>query len=137
MFVAILLFVMTPLGFLYRLTDHAGWFFWIGVGTGIFQLAAMYGAAYATIQELAPARIRATAVAMFILAVNVIGLGVSVTVGGFMIDAFAAAGRPKPITDMMLVMQAASIVSIPCFLFAALRFRKDREALSDYEAART
>ncbi|WP_293679484.1 MFS transporter [uncultured Phenylobacterium sp.] len=137
MFVALLLLILTPFGFLYRLTDHPGLIFWLGVGTGIFQLAAMYGAAYATISELAPPRIRATAVAMFILSVNVIGLGISVTVGGFMIDAFAAAGRPKPITDMMLVMQAASAVAIPCFLFAALRFTKDRQALAAYEAARS
>jgi MFS family permease len=136
MFVAILLLVLTPFGFLYRLTDHDGLIFWLGIGTGIFQLSAMYGAAYATIQELAPARMRATAVAMFILSVNVIGLGISVTVGGFMIDAFAAAGRPKPITDMMLIMTAAGALAIPCFLFAALRFQKDRAALAAYEAAR-
>jgi MFS family permease len=134
MFVALLLVVLTPVGFLYRLTDHAGPIFWLGVGTGIFQLAAMYGAAYATIQELSPVRIRATAVAAFILAVNVIGLGVSVTVGGFMVDAFAAAGRVRPITDMMLVMTAASSIAIPCFFLAALRFQKDRRALADYEA---
>ena len=136
MFVAVLLVLLTPLAFLYRLTDTDGLIFWIGVGAGIFQLAAMYGAAYATIQELAPARVGATAVAMFIMAVNVIGLGVSVTAGGFMVDAFAAAGREKPITDMMLLLQAVSAaVAIPCFLFAALRFRKDRQALADYEAA--
>lgn len=134
MFVALLLLVMTPLGFLYRLTDHAGWLFWIGVGSGIFQLAAMYGAAYATIQELTPARIRGTAVAIFILGVNVVGLGVSVTVGGFMVDAFARAGHARPITDMMLVMTVASAIAIPCFLLAALRFRKDRDALAAYEA---
>jgi MFS family permease len=133
MFVALLLIILTPVAFLYRLTDHAGWIFWLGVGAGIFQLAAMYGAAYATIQELSPVKIRATAVAAFIMAVNVIGLGVSVTVGGFMVDAFAAAGRAKPITDMMLVMTAASAVAIPCFLIAALRFQKDRQALAAYE----
>jgi MFS transporter, Spinster family, sphingosine-1-phosphate transporter len=136
MFVVLVLVLLTPVQFLYRLTDDAGLIFWLGVGTGIFQLAAMYGAAYATIQELSPARIRATAVAMFIMAVNVIGLGVSVTVGGFMVDAFAAAGRARPITDMMLVMTAASCIAIPCFLLAALRFRKDREALAAYEAGR-
>jgi MFS family permease len=136
MFVALMLLVLTPFGFLYRLTDHAGLLFWLGVGTGIFQLAAMYGAAYATIQELAPARIRASAVAMFILAVNVIGLGVSITAGGFMVDAFAAAGRVRPITDMMLVMTAVSAVAIPCFFVAALRFGKDRQALADYEAGK-
>lgn len=136
MFVAILLILLTPVGFLYRLSDGSGLIFWLGIGTGIFQLAAMYGAAYATIQELSPVRIRATAVAAFILVINVIGLGVSVTVGGFMVDAFAAAGRPRPITDMMLVMTAVSAIAIPAFLIAALRFQKDRQALIAYEASR-
>ena len=137
MFVAILLVLLTPLGVLYRLSDGTGLIFWLGIGTGIFQLAAMYGAAYATIQELSPTRIRATAVAAFILGVNVIGLGVSVTAGGFMVDAFAAAGRARPITDMMLVMTAASCVAIPAFFIAALRFQKDRAALVAYEASRS
>jgi hypothetical protein len=38
---------------------------------------------------------------------------------------------------MMLVMTAASCIAIPCFLFAALRFQKDRQALADYEASKT
>jgi len=103
---------------------------------GIFQLAAMYGAAFSTIQELVPERMRATAVALFIMMVNVIGLGVSVTVGGFMIDAFAKAGHARPITDMMLIMTAAGATAIPCFFIAALRFAKDREGLARFEAAR-
>jgi MFS family permease len=136
MFVAIMLLIFTPIGFLYRLTDHAGWMFWLGVGSGVFQLAAMYGAAYATIQELVPARMRATAVALFILSVNVIGLGISVTLGGYMVDWFSGMGRPRPITDMMLVMTAASAVAIPCFYIAAIRFGRDRDALAAHEAAR-
>jgi MFS family permease len=136
MMVALLLLVLTPVGFLYRLTDHDGWIFWLGIGTGIFQLSAMYGAAFSTIQELVPTRIRATAVAMFILLVNVVGLGVSVTVGGYLIDAFADAGRAKPITDMMLIMTAAGALAIPCFFIAALRFSKDRAQLAVFEAAR-
>jgi len=61
-------------------------------------------------------------VALFIMGVNVVGLGVSTTVGGFMIDAFAAAGRDRPITDMMLVMTAASLLAVPAFYVAARRF---------------
>ena len=134
MMVALMLLVLTPIGILYRLTDHAGLTFWLGNGAGVFQLAAMYGAAFATIQELTPVRIRATAVAMFILMLNVIGLGISVTVGGFMVDAFAKAGHARPITDMMLVMTIASSLAIPCFFVAARRFAKDRNRLTAYEA---
>jgi MFS family permease len=134
MFVAVLLIVTTPFGLLYRLTDHAGWMFWIGVGSGIFQLGAMYGSAFSTIQELVPERMRATAIAIFIMMLNVVGLGLSVTIGGFMIDAFTKAAHARPITDMMLVMTAASAIAIPAFLIAAFRFSKDRDALNAFEA---
>ena len=133
MLIVVILILLAPLNFLYRLTDHDGLVFWLGIGSGIFQLAAMYGGAYSTIQELAPARVRASAVALFILGVNVLGLGVSTTVGGFMVDAFAAAGRARPITDMMLVMTAASLIAVPAFYIAARRFSGDRDALRRYE----
>ena len=129
MFIMFILLACAPINFAYRMTDHAGFVFWLGIGTGIFQLAAMYGGAYATVQELVPQRIRATAVAMFILGVNVIGIGTATTIGGFMVDAFAKAGHPRPISDMMLIMTAASMIAIPAFFIAARRFSADRAAL--------
>ena len=129
MFIMLVLLVCAPINFLYRMTDHAGLMFWLGIGTGIFQLAAMYGGAYATVQELVPQRIRATAVAMFILGVNVVGIGTATTIGGFMVDAFAKAGHPRPISDMMLIMTGVSMLAIPAFFIAARRFGTDREAL--------
>jgi len=94
----------------------------------------MYGSAFSTIQELVPERMRATAIAIFIMMLNVVGLGLSVTIGGFMIDAFTKAAHARPITDMMLVMTAASAIAIPAFLIAAFRFSKDRDALNAFEA---
>ena len=135
MLIALIVLILSPVMFLYRLTDHAGWMFWLGIGSGIFQLSAMYGGAFSTMQELAPSKVRATAVAMFIMGVNVLGIGISGTIGGFMVDAFAAAGRARPITDMMLVMTAASMIAIPAFFIAAMRFSGDREALRRHEAA--
>jgi MFS family permease len=135
MLTVVLLVAFAPIQFLYRLTDDDGWIFWLGIGTAIFQLAVMYGGALSTIQELAPVRVRATAVAVFILCINVLGIGLATTAGGFMVDAFAAAGRERPITDMMLVMTTVSLLSIPAFYVASLRFSADREALRLQELA--
>jgi Tfp pilus assembly protein PilN len=136
MMVAVMLMVLTPVGVLYRFTDHEGWVFWLGVGARLFQGAAMYGAAFSTIQELVPTRIRATTVAMFILMVNVFGIGISSTIGGYAIDLFAAAGDPRPITHALLILTVASGAAIPCFFYAARRFAKDRQDLAVFEAAR-
>jgi hypothetical protein len=63
------------------------------------------------------------------MAVNVIGLGVSVTIGGILIDWFAAMGRARPITDMMIVLNVVSLLAIPCLWIAARNYAKDRARL--------
>lgn len=125
-----LFLLLSPIGFFYRLVDGENAVFWVGIAAGIFQLGSLYGPVVGTVQELTPERIRATAVALFIMAVNVIGLGISVTAAGYLIDWFTAMGRPKPITDMMLVLQAVSLLAIPSFWIAARNYKKDRERLA-------
>ena len=68
--------------------------------------------------------------AEFVMAVNVIGLGISVTVGGYLIDWFEALGRPRPITDMMIVLNVVSLLAIPCLWIAARSYAKDRARLA-------
>jgi MFS family permease len=121
--------VLSPIGFFYRLVDGENWIFWLGIAAGIFQLGTLYGPVLGTVQELTPTRIRATAVAMFIMAVNVIGLGISVTAAGYLIDWFADMGRERPITDMMIVLNAVSLLAIPSLFIAARSYKRDRERL--------
>lgn len=125
-----LFLVLSPIGFLYRLGEGDTPTFWIGIAAGIFQLGTLYGPVVGTVQELTPDRVRATAVAMFVMAVNVIGLGVSVTVGGYLIDWFEAMGRPRPITDMMIILNVVSLLAIPCFWIAARNYAKDRARMA-------
>jgi len=125
-----LFLLLSPIGFFYRLVDGESAVFWLGIAAGIFQLGTLYGPVVGTVQELTPERVRATAVALFIMSVNVIGLGISVTAAGYLIDWFAAMGRPRPITDMMLVLQAVSLLAIPSLFIAARNYKKDRERMA-------
>lgn len=122
--------VLSPIGFFYRLVDGENLIFWNGIAAGIFQLGTLYGPVLGTVQELMPERVRATAVAMFVMAVNVIGLGISVTVGGILIDTFTAMGRERPITDMMIVLNVVSLLAIPCLWIAASNYKKDRARIA-------
>jgi MFS family permease len=134
MMLAAMLAILTPVGVLYRLTDHAGWMFWLGIGCRIFQGAAIYGAAYSTLQELVPPRIRATTVAVFILLVNIVGVGVSTTVGGYLIDALKQAGDARPIGHVQALLTLVSGLAIPCFYLAGRWLARDRAALAVFEA---
>ena len=131
---ALMLLILTPIGVFYRLTDHAGVAFWIGICGRLFQLGVIFGASFSTLQELVPARIRATTFAVFILSINVFGLGASSTLGGYLIDALAKAGDPRPIGHVLAILTLASGLAIPCYYLAGRRLARDREALAEFEA---
>lgn len=122
-----------PIGIAYRLVDPASLWFYAGVFFGYFQLGCFYGPAFSTVQELVPPQIRATIVAFSILAYNVIGLGVGVTVGGYVIDFLIEENVANPYTLTLFVFTLISLLSIPLFYVAGRRFQGDRARL--YAAA--
>ncbi|MDJ0847590.1 MAG: MFS transporter [Myxococcota bacterium] len=121
--------VLTPIGFAYRLAEGGSLLFWVGVAFAYFQLGTFYGPTFATVQELVPPRIRASVVAFYILMLNLVGLGIGITGGGYLIDGLAARGVAEPYTKTLLVFTALSAAAIPCFWIAGRRFFHDRERL--------
>jgi len=114
----------------------------IGVGVslliifaGFFGLGAFYGPTFSTVQELVPPQIRATVVAFYILMLNLIGLGVGITAGGWLIDHLTARGVSQPYSWTLLVFTVLSFSATPLFYLAGRRFRGDRERLFTATAA--
>jgi len=130
MFLFWVMLVLAPVNVAYRLVDGDSIWFWIGVFLGFFQLGCFYGPTFSTVQELVPARIRATVVAFYILSLNFIGLGVGVTLGGFTVDAMLARGVAEPYTWTLLTFTLLSLLAIPLFFMAGKRFQRDREHLA-------
>jgi len=127
--------VLAPFNILYRVVPGDSPFFWIGVFSGYFGLGAFYGPTFSTVQELVPPRIRATVVAFYILVLNLIGLGVGITAGGWLIDYLQASGSKEPYSITLLAFTVISMSSTPLFLLAGRRFRRDRERLAEAAAA--
>jgi MFS family permease len=121
---------LAPVGIAYRLVPPDSVWFWIGIFTGFFQLGAFYGPTFSTVQELVPPQIRATVVAFYILMLNLVGLGIGVTLAGVAIDAMAARGVAEPYTWTLLVFTLLASLAIPLFFLAGRRFVADRERLS-------
>lgn len=126
MFLFWIMLAMLPLAVVYRLSPGDSPWFWIGIAAGYFQLGCFYGPTFSTVQELAPARARASVVAFYILLLNLIGLGIGVTAAGFTVDWMRAAGWETPYTWTLLAFTVASASAIPLFLLAGLRFKQDR-----------
>jgi MFS family permease len=120
---------LAPIGIAYRLVPPDSVWFWIGIFTGFFQLGAFFGPTFATVQELVPPQIRGTVVAFYILMLNLVGLGIGVTVAGVAIDAMAARGVAQPYTWTLVAFTLLASLAIPLFFFAGRRFAADRERL--------
>jgi len=136
MFLFWIMLFMAPLNLVYRLVPADSLWFWIGVFAGYFQLGAFYGPTFATVQELVPPRIRATVVALYILLLNLVGLGVGITLGGVCIDLMQQTGVAQPYTWTLVTFTLLSCTAIPLFWFAGRRFQADRDRLYAAEGAR-
>ncbi|HEU4431327.1 MAG TPA: MFS transporter, partial [Myxococcota bacterium] len=129
--------LLSPLGFVYRLVPGESPWFWIGLFSGYVQLGAIYGPTFSTVQELVPPQIRATVVAFFILVLNLVGLGIGITLGGFVLDAMIARDVHEPYTKTLVAFTALSTTALPLFWLAGKRFVADRDRLYGQLAATT
>jgi MFS family permease len=119
MFMVWLLLALLPINLTYRLVDPDTPVFWACMVVAFFQLGAFYGPTFSAVQELCPPQVRATVVAFYIMALNVVGLGVGITGSGIMVDALIAAGTPQPYSWTLFAFTALSALAIPCYFAAA------------------
>lgn len=129
MFLFWIMLLLVPINLAYRIVDPASSWFWIGIFMGYFQLGCFYGPTFSTVQELVPPQIRATVVAFYILTLNLIGLGIGITAGGYLIDYLISIDVAQPYTWTLVVFTVLSAFSIPLFYLAGRRFSTDRARL--------
>ena len=121
--------LLSPFAIAYRIVPAEHILFDLGIFLGFLQLGLFYGPTFSTVQELVPARIRATVVAFYILTLNLIGLGIGITGGGIMADYLIAQGSTEPYSITLLGFTFLSMLAIPLMYIAGKRFHSDRARL--------
>ena len=129
MFIFWIMLVLAPFNVALRVVEPSSPFFWLGVFFIYFQLGCFYGPTFATVQELAPPRIRGTVVAFCILMLQLFGAAAGAVIAGFVIETLQDAGTPNPYTRTLLGFTFVSMASIPLFFYGGHRFQRDRAAL--------
>ena len=135
MFLFWIMLVLAPFNVALRIVEPDSPLFWLGVFFIYFQLGCFYGPVFATVQELAPPRIRGTVVAFAILMLQLFGAAAGAVVAGFAIELLMGAGVPNPYTRTLLGFTFVSMASIPLFFYGGRRFQRDRAALFERESA--
>lgn len=129
MFLFWLALLTLPVGIFYRFVEPGSVIFWTGIIIGYFQLGCFFGPTFSTVQELVPENIKATVVSFYILSLNLIGLTIGSLGGGFCADLLRSYGYSEPYTIMLVIFSIISIVSIPCYYLAGIKYKEDKLTL--------
>ncbi|MCZ6888097.1 MAG: MFS transporter [Gammaproteobacteria bacterium] len=129
MFLFFIMLLLAPINLAYRIVPGDSIWFWIGIFVAFFQLGSFYGPTFSTVQELVPPTVRATIVAFYLLALNLVGVGIGITFAGIAVDWLIDAGVEEPYTVVLIGFTVISFSCIPLFFFAGRRYDRDRERL--------
>lgn len=121
MFLACAYLVVIPVGLAYRLVAPDTVLFYTLAFIGSASFMVIYGAAFATVQELVPVNLRGASVALLILFNTLIGHAGGAALVGYLADLFAARGMLEPITWAILVASLPGLATVPLFYAAARR----------------
>ena len=85
-FLVISYLLLTPLTISYRFISPDTNFFYLTLFFVSFNVTFFYGPVFASVQELTPVKVRSTMVAVWILGVNIIGMGVGSFFTGYLLS---------------------------------------------------
>ena len=84
-----------------------------------------------TMEIFVPDNIKATVVSFYILTLNLIGLTIGSLGGGLCADLLRSSGYAEPYTIMLVIFSIISVVSIPCYFLAGVKYKEDKIILEE------
>ncbi|MBT5216991.1 MAG: MFS transporter [Gammaproteobacteria bacterium] len=123
MFLFWCLLILTPFILFFRLTDDTGTIFFSLLFLGFFQWGCLYGPIKSSILELSPEKNKALVFAYYLFLTNLIGIGLSTTTAGIMIDFLIANNIEKPYSITLLTFQLLSAICLPAFYIAGKNYK--------------
>ena len=123
-FLTISYLILTPLTISYRFVEPDTFIFYFTLFFISLNVTFFYGPVFASVQALTPVKIRSTMVAIFILGVNIIGMGVGSFVTGYLVD-YVFNNSSAPYTYSLITIGATGIISIICFYISGYSYKKD------------
>ena len=118
--------ILTPLTISYRFIEPSGLFFYFTLFFISVNVTFWVGPIFAAMQTLTPYKVRSTMLAVFILGVNIIGMGLGSFVTGYLAD-YVFNNTASPYTWSLVAVGATGTVSILCFYIASFNYKKDAE----------
>jgi MFS family permease len=118
--------ILTPLTISYRFISPDSYFFFFTLFFVSFNVTFFYGPVFAAVQELTPVKVRSTMVAIFILGVNIIGMGVGSFFTGYLVD-YVFHNFSAPYTYSLVSVGLTGLIAIICYFIASFSYKEDLE----------
>lgn len=115
-----LLLVLSPLLVLYRLAPGGTPLFLLGMAASILFMTVIYGPIFAIIEELLPARLKATSTGLNMLVLNIVAIGGGALAIGLASQWLAASGSARSWTLPLMGADAFAMLAV-VFIFLAMR----------------
>jgi MFS family permease len=127
LYLATIFAVVGPVSILLRYLDPASPLFTAAFLVVSAGFTLHYAGIFPSVQELAPTRVRATVIAVALLAMALLGTALGNVFAGVVADLLREGGQARPVTLAIAVTNGAILLSLPLFLAAARRYRDDRD----------
>ena len=125
-FLTVSYLILTPLVLGYRFASPDSLFFYFTLFFISMHVTYFYGPVFAAVQELTPFKVRTTMVAVFILGVNIIGMGFGSFATGFLSD-YIFDTTATPYTYSLLTMGSSGFIAIICYYLSSFTYARDIE----------
>lgn len=126
LFLAVTFLIVAPVTIVYRLLDPGSVLFYAFAVIGSIAIMLPYGPIVASAGELAPARMRATVIALTVLTMALLGTAGGNAFVGWLSDDLVRRGLAQPLTWALIFSSAASFISIPFFFLSSRKYEEGR-----------
>ena len=115
---------LIPASIYYRFASPDGIYFYIALFLITFQVTVFYGPTFAAVQSLSPYKVRTSILAIWILGVNIVGMGIGSFFTGYLSDTLFS-NFEYPLSWSTSLMAAFTFFSLICYHLSRKTYDED------------
>ena len=115
---------LIPMSIYYRFASPDSIYFYVALFFITFQVTVFYGPVFSAVQSLSPYKVRTSIIAIWILGVNIIGMGIGSFLTGYLSDTVFSSFK-DPLSWSTSLMAAFTFLSLVCYHLSRKTYDED------------
>ena len=115
---------LIPMSIYYRFASPDSIYFYVALFFITFQVTVFYGPVFSAVQSLSPYKVRTSIIAIWILGVNIIGMGIGSFLTGYLSDTVFSSFK-DPLSWSTSLMAAFTFLSLVCYQLSRKTYDED------------